>query len=63
MKCHHRSERETEFLELEVNLVVGVATAMTNRVLTRWSEFQNKETLENRIDALLCPEDLNGDNK
>ncbi|CAL1704590.1 unnamed protein product [Somion occarium] len=42
--CHTRSERDSEFLEIEVNL-------------------PNNSKLEDRIAALLTPEELSGDNK
>ncbi|KAI0086174.1 cysteine proteinase [Irpex rosettiformis] len=43
-QCHKRSEREAEFLEIEVNLA-------------------NNAKLEERIEAMLEPETLNGDNQ
>lgn len=63
MKCRHRSERESEFLELELNLVVRTSRDVTNILLTQNRIRQNNAKLEDRVEALLSPEDLNGDNK
>lgn len=60
--CHNKSERSTDFLELEINIEVIVALHQSyTRRLTAF--VQNNARLEDRIAALLQNEKLTGDNK
>lgn len=59
--CRFRSERTSNFLELEINIEVRVHFFTTQHsVLT---VLQNNARLEDRIAALLQNEKLTGDNK
>jgi ubiquitin carboxyl-terminal hydrolase 48 len=60
--CHNKSERSTDFLELEINIeVVDAPQHSYSRLLTAF--VQNNARLEDRIAALLQNEKLTGDNK
>ena len=60
--CHNKSERSTDFLELEINIEVidTLHHTYTGRLTT---SVQNNARLEDRIAALLQNEKLTGDNK
>ena len=59
-KCKNRSERETPFLELEVNLEVGVIPFFLD---VAHKILQKTGVLEDRIASILAPERLEGDNR
>lgn len=59
--CGNRSERDSDFLEIEVNLEVSDGVFRLVELLTKLS--QNNATLESRVVAMLAPEELSGDNK
>jgi len=60
--CHNKSERSTDFLELEINIEV-IGAFHHNYTCQLTVSVQNNARLEDRIAALLQNEKLTGDNK
>jgi hypothetical protein len=60
--CHNKSERSTDFLELEINIEV-IDAPQHNHSCLLTAFVQNNARLEDRIAALLQNEKLTGDNK
>lgn len=64
--CHFKSERDSQFFELEINLKVNPFLPDCHFVRSCPTEnwfVQPNCSLEKRLEALLTPEDLNGDNQ